>query len=188
MKSNVQLLCLVLAFLCLVPLAACSQKDEGGIEPPSGFVLAENENTDYYFFYPSTWTLDRNDAGMTSAFVSEVDYSNVSVTAFTASAEYPSLADYAEHYYFKQFEDNFQSLEIERNQDKSLKKSVLKIDSADAIAVNYKANFAGEEYSFRAWMISYNGYIYTVLYTAKTAQFEAHLDEATVIAENLKFR
>ena len=189
MKFTKRFSCLVLALVMLTALCACgAQESPEGVEIPSGFVMAENEKTDYYFFYPSTWLLDRNDAGMTSAYVSENDFSNVSVTTFTASAEYPTLLDYAEKYYFAQFKDNFNNLTVEKNQDGSLKRSTLKIDSCDALAVNYFATFSGEAYSFRVWFVSRGGYIYTVLYTAKEALFEAHLDEATAIAENIKFR
>jgi len=187
LKNRIVSLILVLA--ALITLCACSsQEGPEGVEIPSGFLLAENEKTDYYFFYPSSWVLDRNDAGMTSAYVSENDFSNISVTAFTASLEYPTLLDYAEKYYFTQFEDNFNNLTVEKNQDGSIKRSSLKIDGNEALAVNFNAIFSGENYSFRTWFISYNGYIYTVLYTAKEPVFEAHLEEATAIAENLKFR
>ena len=189
MKKSTRVLCLLLSLLMLLPLCACGKKGEGDeVEIPDGFALAENKNTDYYFFYPANWTLDRNDAGMTSAFVSESDYSNISITAFTASAEYPTLLSYAENYYFVKFQDNFNNLEVEKNQDKSLKKSTLKIDGCDALAVNFSATFSQESYSFRAWFISYNGYIYTVLYTAKTEVFDSHLEEAEAVAKALKFK
>lgn len=189
MKKTVRVMCFVLSFLMLFSLCSCGKKSsEDEVEIPSGFSLAGNENTDYYFFYPSTWTLDRNDAGMTSAFVSETDFSNVSITAFTASAQYPSLLDYVEKYYFVKFQDNFNNLEMERNQDQSLKRTTTKIDGCDALAVNFKATFSGESYSFRSWFVSYNGYIYTILYTAKTEVFDSHLDEAEAMAIALKFR
>ena len=189
MKTNVRIVSLVLALVALLSLCACAaQEGPEGVEIPSGFLLAENEKTDYYFFYPSNWLLDRNDAGMTSAYVSENDFSNISVTTFTASVEYPTLLDYAEKYYFAQFEDNFNNLKVEKNQDGSLKRSSLKIDGYEALAANYTATFSGENYSFRVWFISRGGYIYTVLYTAKEGLYEAHLEEATAIAENIKFR
>lgn len=187
MKTKLRWTSFLLAVLMLFCLSACG-KEESEVEIPSGFLLAENENTDYYFFYPSNWLLDRNDAGMTSAFVSETDFSNVSITAFTASAEYPSLLSYAEDYYFAQFEDNFAGLSVEKNQDGSIKRTALKIDGCDALCVNFSADFAGENYSFRAWLISRGGYIYTMLYTAKTAVFESHEQEADAMAENLLFR
>ncbi len=185
MKHTIRILSLFLALTLSFPLVACSQQEAQG---PEGFLLAENEGADYYFYYPATWILDRCDAGMTSAYVSETDFSNVSVTVFTASAEYKSLPDYAKDYYFTQFKDNFQNLTLEYNQDGSLKRSNLKIDESDAIAVNFSAVFAGENYSFRAWFLYYNGYIYTVLYTAKSAVFESHLEVAGQIAENLRLK
>lgn len=189
MKSLTRPICLILALVSLLTLCACGAKQSSDeVEAPSGFLTAENENTDYYFFYPSDWILDRNDAGMTSTYVSENDFSNVSVTTFTASLEYPTLLDYAEKYYFTQFEGSIDSLEVEKNQDGSLKRSSLKIDSCEALAVNYKASFYNGDYAFRVWFISRGGYIYTVLYTAKAELFEAHLEEATAIAENLRFR
>ena len=185
MKHIIRILALLLALVLSVSLMACSQQNP---DVPDGFLLAENEGADYYFYYPSSWLLDRCDAGMTSAYVSETDFSNVSVTVFTASAEYSSLPDYAKGYYFPQFEDNFQNLTLEYNQDGSLKRSSLKIDQCDAIAVNFSAVFAGESYSFRAWFLYCNGYIYTVLYTAKSAVFESHLEVAGQIAENLQIK
>ncbi len=176
----------VLLIVLMLSFAACGgEQVESDI--PDGFLLAENEGADYLFYYPETWILDRHDAGMTAAYVSETDYSNVSVTAFTASPEYSDLVSYAENYYFKQFEDNFKDLAIEKNQDGSLKRSVMKIDGCDAVAVNYSAVFSGEKYAFRAWFVSYNGYIYTVLYTAKEAAFEQNLELASKVAEFIRF-
>ncbi len=185
MKKTLRLLSLLFALSLLLCLVSCAEEDPN---VPEGFLLAENEGADYYFYYPETWLLDRSDAGMTSAFVSETDFSNVSVTAFTASIQYPTLASYAEEYYLKQFTDNFQNLEVERNQDGSLKRTVLTVDGREAISFTYKATFSGEEYSFRAWLISDSGYVYTVLYTAKTSAYETHLPYAEQIAQNIRFK
>ena len=185
MKHITRILTLLLALTFLFSLAACSEESP---DVPSGFLLAENEGADYYFYYPSTWLLNRSDAGMTSAFVSDTDFSNVSVTVFTSTGQYATLQEYAEEYYFKHFEGNFQNLSVERNQDGSLKRENLKIDDCDAMSVAYTAEFSGEEYSFRNWFISYNGYIYSVLYTAKSGLYEIHLAEAQAIATNLKFK
>ena len=83
MNKFKRILCLVLVLFTLASLCACTQPDP---DVPQGFLLAENEGADYFFYYPESWLLDRCDAGMTSAYVSEVDFSNVSVTAFTASS------------------------------------------------------------------------------------------------------
>lgn len=185
MKHTNRIFCGILALLMLFSFVSCAQADPN---VPQGFQLAENEGADYYFYYPNSWLLDRCDAGMTSAYVSETDFSNVSVTAFTASLEYPTLPEYAEGYYLAQFRDNFQNLEVERNQDNSLKRSVLKIDGCDAISFRYSARFAGEDYSFCTWLVSCNGYIYTILYTAKADAFDRNFAEAEKIAQSISFK
>ena len=177
--------CLTLALLALFSFVSCAKE---GPEIPTGFLLAENEGADYYFFYPESWLLDRSDAGMTSVYVSEIDFSNVSVTAFTATDDYTSLPDYAENHYLKQFDGNFTDLVVERNQDETLKRSVLKVDEKDAIAFNYSARFGEDTYRFRSWLVSYNGYIYTILYTAKEDRFEENLLLAEKIVEYIQFR
>lgn len=191
MRSKKRIICFFMAVVMTVLLCSCAgEKSDEKVKAPDGFLLAENEKTDYYFFYPSTWLLDRNDAGLTCAYVSENDFSNVSVAAFTASNEYPDLLSYAKDYYFAHLSGDLKNLKIDMEQDgKSIKRTDLVIDRCPALAVNYSASFYNDEsYNFRAWFISRNGYIYTVLYTAKADLFEAHLDEATAIAEGLKFR
>lgn len=177
---------MMMALLC----SCAAEKSGEEVKIPEGFLLAENEKTDYYFFYPSTWLLDRNDAGMTSAYVSENDFSNVSITAFTASNEYSDLMNYAKDYYFPHLSGDLKNLKMDLEQDgESIKRTDLVIDTCPALAMNYSASFYNDEtYNFRVWFISRNGYIYTVLYTAKADLFEAHLDEAAAIAESLKFR
>ncbi len=174
-----------LCLLLCMPLLACAQKDES---VPEGYLDAGTEGVEYRFFYPEDWLLDRHDPGMTSVYVSESDFSNVSVTAFTASAEYPTLADYAESYYFQQFADNFNNLEVAKNQDGSMKLATLKVDGCDAVRVDYTAAFAGATYQFRSWFISYNGSIYTVTYTAKEDVFSSHTDVVEGMVENLRFQ
>ena len=181
-----RIVALLMLFVTLLTFVSCSAEQEE-VSVPDGFLQAEKNGADYEFFYPDTWILERNDAGVKSVYVSENDFSNVNVTAFTASYEYADLASYAKEYYFEQFESNFKNLSIEKNQDGSIKGSALKIDGCPAYAVNYSAEFGGETYSFRVWFISCDGYIYTVLYTAKEALFEEHLTLASKTAEFIRF-
>ncbi|MBP5288635.1 MAG: hypothetical protein J6Z79_02025 [Clostridia bacterium] len=132
--------------------------------------------------------LDRRDPGMTSVYYSEEDFSNVSVTVFTASPDYSSLADYAERYYFEQFKDNFNNLDLVKNQDGTLKLRTLKVDGCDAVAADYSAVFAGKTYKFRSFFISYGGSIYTVTYTATNDLFDAHTDAVEGMIEQMRFQ
>ncbi|MBR2616331.1 MAG: hypothetical protein IKC69_06615 [Clostridia bacterium] len=177
-------LALLLCACMLFSLAACAQRDP---DVPEGFLLYENEDADYYFYYPEGWIKNRGDAGETSVYVSETDFSSVSVNAFTFSSEYASLTDYAERFYVPELEKHFSSVKVDYNQDGSLKTSVLKIDDCDAISFSYSATL-GEEYSFRVWFISYNGYLYSVLYTAKAELYDTNFNAAEQIALNIQFK
>ncbi|MBQ4037510.1 MAG: hypothetical protein IJC84_05220 [Clostridia bacterium] len=188
MKQFCRILALLLTLPMLLAFAACSAAET---DVPAGFILAENQGADYSFYYPETWLIDRSDAGMTSVYVSENDFTNLSVTAFTADTRYSDLPTYADQYYFKQMEGNLNEFQVERNQDGSLKRTVLKVDGLDAIAVNYSAVLGGEHFSYRIWFISYNGYIYHVQYCGKVTGerdlYQDHLDEAEAIVSNLRF-
>ncbi|MBQ3866670.1 MAG: hypothetical protein II776_07180 [Clostridia bacterium] len=183
-KTVLKGLAVLLALLLAAFLAACAKKDE---TVPQGYLDAGTEGVEYRFFYPETWILDRHDAGMTSAYVSDADFSNVSITGFTASAQYPTLAAYAEEYYFAHFEDNFKNLAVEKNQDGTLKERVMTVDGCDALSVDYSASFDGETYSFRSYFISFNGSLYTVTYTARAEVFASHLELVEDMVSNLRF-
>lgn len=186
MKRFVKLICLLLALTAAISLVSCAERDPN---VPEGFLLAENEGADYYFYYPETWILNRNDAGMVSTYVSDRDFSNVSVTAFDMSGwQYNSFDQYVKEYYFEQFKDNFNNLNVVSDPEGNPLCDHLTIDGCDATSVRFTAVFAGEEYSFRAWFIERNATLYTVLYTAKTPLFEANLEYATAIATNLQFK
>lgn len=182
MKKRIGI-CLMVLFV-LFSGVSCAKKDES---VPEGYLLAENPGADYTFFYPETWTLDRADAGMTSVYYSDTDFSNVTLTAFTASMPYSSIASYIEEYYFTKFEDNFNNLSLSYNQDGSLKLKGVKVDGLDGVSVDYKAAFSGEEYAFRSVFVYYDGVYYTLTYTAKSDLFESHLADVDGIVNNLRF-
>ena len=183
MKTN-RILCLLVALLLLLPLISCAKRDPN---IPEGFLLAENDG-DYYFYYPETWILEENGRGLVSVRVSDSDFSNVNVATYTASNEYPTLADYIEKHFFTQFEGNFSNLTYEKNEDETPRFKILTVDGCDALSVEYAAAFAGEEYRFRSCVISMGGYLTVITYTAKTEQYSKHLDAIDMIISNFQFK
>lgn len=181
-----KIISLILASISILICFSSCTKRENNV--PDGFAPAENDGTDYFFVYPAEWTLERNDAGMTSVYVSEVDFSNVSVTVFTWNNEYQSLSQYVEKYYFKQFKDNFSNLEYPENEDGTPRLKNAKIDSRDAVIFEYSAMFGEEKYMFKTCIISENGYIYTLTYTAKEDKYESHIEAVDMIFDNFQFK
>ncbi len=186
MKLNTKIFMILLALaLCATGFFACAKEEETDL--PEGYLLAENPGGDYDFYYPETWLLDRSDAGLVSAHASDGDFSNVNITAITAPSLYPTLASYAEHFYFEQFRDYFQNLTLPENEDGTPKITALTVDGYEAIFIDYSAFFGEEEYAFRTYLVSCGGNIYNLTYTAKAELFQTHLDEVEGIVANIRF-
>ena len=181
---------LLLAVLFVLPLAACS----GEPDEHAGFTLADNPGADYDFYYPETWLVDRIDAGLASVHVSDTDFSNVNVTAITFSGgeEYTSLADYAERFYFKEFEATFQDLNVKKNEDGTYRISPVKVDGThDAVSFDYTSKFGQETYSFRTYLIADGLTLYNFTFTANVTEkdlFSEHLEEVEQMVGFLHFR
>lgn len=198
MKFYQRILFFILAVTMLFCLASCSAQTGDESDVPLGFVLAENEGSDYSFYYPQEWILDRSDAGMTSVYVSDVDFSNVTMTAFTADVRYTeNLALYLEEYYCKQLEGNLKDFKPETAADDKLVYQTLTVDDCPALAFNYTASVYDVKedqnisYGYRVWLIRYGAYIYHVQYCAKNAEendlFQTHYDEAETIVTGIQF-
>ncbi len=180
---------LCLALLALLLLGACS----GEPEEHAGYILADNPGADYDFYYPETWLVDRMDAGLASVHAADNDFTNVNVTAIALSGgSYTSLADYAESFYFKEYEAYFQNLEVKKNEDGSYRISPLKVDGThDAVSFEYTSKFGEETYSFRTYLISDGINLYNFTYTANVTErdlFSQHLSEAEQMVAYLHFR
>ena len=135
---------------------------------------------------------------MTSVYVSDLDFSNITITAFTADTRYTeNLILYLEEYYCKQLEGNLKDFKAETAADDKLVYQTMTIDGCPALAFNYTASVydVKEEknisYGYRVWLIRYGAYIYHVQYCAKNAEennlFQTHYDQAETIATGIQF-
>ena len=73
-----KIICVALALISVVLLASCGGSK---IDIPDGFQLASNKVSDFYFFVPTNWTVDMS-TGVASAYFSENDKTNVSMTSY----------------------------------------------------------------------------------------------------------
>gem|GEM_PF-396857 len=88
---------IVIAAGMAVSMAACAESDP---DAPNGYKRASNDTVDYYLYVPESWVIDTVEGSqLTSARVSEIDSSNISMMAFTDSdMEYATIEDYWEYY------------------------------------------------------------------------------------------
>ena len=176
-----KLLMLVTAIMLVITMTACGEKDTG---LPEGMKLPENDIVDYYFYYPETWSLSRND-GMISAYVSDSDASSVSVTAFNSNQEVTSLDEYLAMdgtTYADKLKSTFLDVEILSDGEET------KLHDAPARQFVFTANVGGETYKFRQIITFRFDYIYIMTYTSTLEGFDKHTDEVNKIVKEFKFK
>lgn len=169
------------AVMLLITFTSCS-KTESDI--PEGMALLDNEAVDYYFYYPKEWAADRND-GMVSAYVSEKDRSNVSVTTFAASADVTSVEGYltmGDTTYFDHMRETFPDLEMLSDGEET------SLGGVPAKQYVFTATIAGDAYKFRQVIAYRYGYIYILTYTSTKDGFDTHTDEVNSVIQEFKFK
>lgn len=177
-----KLILTVMALMLVITMTACSKKDSGDM--PEGMALLDNDALEYLFYYPEEWHADRND-GMVSAYVSDKDRSNVSVTTFAASADVTSVDGYlsmGDTTYFANMKETFDDLEMISDGEET------SLGGVPAKQYVFTATVAGETYKFRQIIAYRYGYIYMVTYTSTVEGFDEHTDEVNKIVKEFKFK
>ena len=169
--------------LCLLVFCGCSHSDDGA---PYGMKLVSDpEINKYYSLYvPEGWTTDMT-TGITSAYVSAVDRSNISVTYEVPKEN--SIAEYWDNR-VKQFDSIFDDFEIVEAGVNT------KLGQADAARYTYKATYNGSEYQFMQLFAVQGVYLFTFTYTALNEEnnlgkvpFDSNLETVYKIIENFRF-
>ena len=165
-------------------LASCKDEGDG---TPSGMKLASDlEISDYYLYVPKGWTVDMS-TGITSAYVSSVDKSNVSVSYGVPSEN--NLEEFwtnNKSHYESIFEE-FTVLE---------EGGIAKLGEYDAARYNYTAKYEGKEYQFLQYMTIKGAYVYIFTYTAENEEnsilgyvpYEKNLEQVLTIISEFKFQ
>lgn len=163
----------------LLSFSSCKGSD-AEVPVPDGFFLAENETADFYFFYPQSWTLDRND-GMISAYAGASDASNVSVTAFhqpqTATPE-----EYFDGEYLRYLGETFPNLRTVAEKER------LSVGGREAIGYTFSNVFSETEYLFRQILVARDDTIYLITYTARAEVYDTHLELVNGMISEFQFK
>ncbi len=155
------------------------------VEAPAGMKIASDNLVPYRFFIPDAWTVNQTDAG-TSAYFSESDRSNVSVTAYVPDAEVVKLDDYYEQC-MKEYADSLAGF---------TKISCLTTDQTMGGRVaqvwEFTAKVGGETYHYRQTVITYNSLFYsafyTLTYTATEEHYAEHLSDVDAMVAAFQLR
>lgn len=167
---------IALALTAALALGACGA-NEGSA--PMGFKEISNDGVDYNLYVPDEW-ISNISTGVTAAYYSNVDDSNISMITFTQSDELKTPEKYWETYE-SSLAALFADFEYVSKPDKAT------LDGADAIQCTYTGNVADHEYTIMQLVAAKGTQIYIFTYTAASDKYDAHIEDVIAILDYFEF-
>ena len=163
---------LILSLIAVFALASCS-----GSDAPSGMKLASNEVSDYYFYVPKNWTVDMS-TGVASAYYSEKDRSNMSMTSYALSSAMTADA------YWESVRSTYAALFAEMSEPE-VKTTAL--DGVEAKQYTYTAKAGTEQFKIMQIFCVKGETVYVFTFTATPEKFEEHIDKVALVLAEFRF-
>lgn len=157
-------------------LAGCGNTDS---EAPLGFKEISDEGVTYDLYIPDEWVADIS-TGMTSAYYSGQDPTNISMTAFELDGSVKSIADYwavNEPDLLRMFPDLTYVYEPEE----------FVLDGVTAMQYVYTATLSETPYKFMQIIAFKDAKVYIFTYTAHADKYDTHFEDVVSILANFKF-
>lgn len=186
-------ICIVSA-LSAILLCACAKTQT---DTPAGMKLASVDAADYYMYVPSDWTVADQD-GITSAYVSVADKSNVTCARYAVSneatfdipadrdADKPDAVIYAENYwtgYTSELEARLPGYRLITGPSATM------LNGQPAVRCRYAATLSGVEYNFDMVIcIRERMYAYLLTYTAEASKYDTNLQSFEKIITEFVFQ
>nr|MBQ4317973.1 hypothetical protein [Clostridia bacterium] len=177
MQKFRRLTALILAFVMLsLPLASCQKQEDSA---PNGMKQLSNELVDYNLYVPSGWVEDVS-TRFVSAYVSDIDRTNISMEAFELEASDTTLASFWEGYK-SDFEATFSEMEY------AVEGETMLLGGVPANRYVYTATVTGVQYKFMQVVAIKGLTVYIFTYTAKPDKYDEHLQAVDAILEYFTF-
>lgn len=177
MKLKNLLITILAVMLLLVGCSGSSEGDE--IEAPDGMKAFYNEHVDYTAFVPMDWNVDMS-TGTMSAYYSQSDFSNVSITA-QGLQSIMTLDDY-----WAQYEESFKST-FKKMKYEGEHPTTTTLSDLAANKYVYTAKLGGETYKYMQVVCIKDSTVYVITYTSTPDAYESHLDDVYKILDNFSF-
>ena len=173
MKKTTAILLVILA-LCSVSLFGCNTDNVA----PDGMKLATTDGVEYKMYVPQDWTVDIS-TGFVSAYVSESDRSNVSMSAFNLEDSTTTAKAFWDSY-AADFALTLPDMEVESEDNYVL-------CSTAAYKCVYTASVTGVAYKFMQVVCPRAGYVYIFTYTALPDNYDANLEDVESVLSYVEF-
>lgn len=180
---------LLVTVMATMILTSCANKDAN---TPEGFKEISDDAIGYDLYVPEDWISDIS-TGITSAYFSDTDPSNISMTSFELNNDVQSIEDYWS-FYLPSLRALFPDLQFENLPENAEPEPVtvgvpeqLKIDGVPALAYNYTGSMNGTAYKFYQVITFKNATVYIFTYTAEAVNYDEHIKDVVDILANIKF-
>ena len=160
-----------------VTLASCGSESDSA---PMGYREISDEGLNYHFYVPDEWTPDVS-TGMTSAYYSGRDPSNVSVTAF-------ELDDTSINSVEAYWELNEADLKLILPDLEYVDESDCKLGGVDGRQYVYTASMSDTEYKFMQIVAIKSNEVYIFTYTATAENYDLHIEDVISMVDYFKFK
>lgn len=164
----------VILLLALLMLAGCA-KDKS---VPDNMQLASREDVTYCLYVPKTWNVN-TDSGVSSAYYSSSDSSNVSVMTYYPEAESMSIDDY-----WKLSETEYQTAFAGYN---LISSDTTLLGGRKAGKYTFDLTIGEEQVRMMQVVAAYDSMFYIFTYTSAPETFDSHLEEVQTIVDNFTF-
>lgn len=161
--------------LAAMALTSCSAPD---VDTPDGMQSASIDGAEYALFVPEDWTVNKN-SGVSGAYASAYDKSNVSVVSYI-----PSVAMTLEQYWqmcADSYAAEFANYALQES-------GTTAMAGATAPYYVYTATIGGEDYKFLQAIVSNGGMFYNFTYTAPVDSYDTHIESVMEMIEVFTFR
>ncbi len=164
------------ALIAALALVSCGKEET---EAPLGFIEISSDDVTYDLFVPDEWTPDLS-TGVTSAYYSGQDPSNISLMAFELDGTVTSIEDY-----WKKYEPSLKAVlpDLAYEGEPELDK----LDGVDAVQYTYTATMSGTAYKFIQIVAFKDNTAYIFTYTAAADKFDTHIEDVVEMLVNFKF-
>ncbi len=177
MRRRISIISTVIClFTVMAALASCSPVDA---YVPAGMKNISSDVVEYKLYIPESWTADIS-TGVVSAYCSQSDKSNISMTAFELRDAESDLVSFWDSYK-DTFEKTFSDMEYETEGEDML------VAGNVAKKYVYTATVSGDAYKFMQVTILKDARVYLFTYTATEANYDSHTEEIASILENISF-
>ncbi len=164
------------------PVDATVPEDAAKISEREGMKALTNKGVPYILYYPEgeVWQVAADTGYLALRAESGASVSVVRGDAYAAQIQTPE--DYLDRQYYPSFDALYGThTELSR-------KELAREDSVFGIEVTFTAVIEGEEFTFVQALYMKQGYLYTLLYTAKSAEYETYLPAVELMISNFTFK